>query len=94
MGFTTSKDLIELLQQRLGIDERLFAVQKIWEKELLTLARYAEIDGLRRGALIVEVSSNAALHELTLRKKDLLDKINQHFGKNKFIKQIKFKLKE
>jgi hypothetical protein len=93
MGFETSKNLIERLQERLGIDDRLVTVQKIWDKEILSLARYTEIAGMRRGELIVEVSSNAVMHELTLRKRELLDKINQHFGKKRFIKHIKIKLK-
>jgi hypothetical protein len=93
MGFETSKSLIERLQERLGIDERLFSVQQIWAKELHHLAGHTEITGMRKGVLIVEVASNAVMHELTLRSRELLDKINQHFGRKRFIKQIKLKLK-
>lgn len=85
--------MMELLQSRLGIDERLFSVQKIWDKELHNLSGYTEITGIRKGALIVEVASNAVLNELTLRKRELLNKINQHFGKKRFIATIKLKLK-
>jgi predicted nucleic acid-binding Zn ribbon protein len=93
MGFESSKNLIEQLQRQLGIDERLYAVQKVWESELGPLARHAEILGLKKGVLVIEADSNAVLHELTLRKREILNKLNQFFGENKFLKQIKLQIK-
>jgi predicted nucleic acid-binding Zn ribbon protein len=65
----------------------------IWEKEVGGLSRHAKVSGIRKGVLIVDVSSSAHMQELTARKRDVITRINQHFGGKKVVKNIKLELK-
>jgi hypothetical protein len=93
MTFDTSNSLIELLKKQLGLNENVFAVMQIWEKELGPLAQAARIEAFKNGQLIVEVASSAHFQELNLRRRELIKQINQHFGNARVIKGIKLKLK-
>lgn len=94
MSFVPADEIINVLKKNLGLDEKTYALFKIWEKELGSLSKSAEIAGLKNGRLVVEVASSAHFQELTLRKRELTKKINQYFGSEKFIKEIKLKLKK
>jgi hypothetical protein len=93
-GFTQGKDIVEGITRSLGLDARVFALESIWKKELGAMAADVTLQAIKRNVLIAEVSSNAHLQEMALRKKQLIIKINGHYGSEKFIKDIKFKLKE
>ena len=93
MAFTFAGTIIEALKRNLGLDETTFAVMQIWEKELGPLADAARLVAVKKGSLIVEVASSAHFQELTLRRRELINKINQHFGGKKVIKEIKLRLK-
>lgn len=93
-GFTTGKAVVESITRSLGLDSRVMALEKIWEKELGPLAGDVTLKAIKKNVLYAEVSSSAHLQEMVLRRKQLVIKINGHFGSEKFIKDIKFKLKE
>lgn len=67
------------LTQQLGLSDQLAFLDRAWEAELGGLARMARIIALDREALVVEVDSAPAMQELSLRKKELIRRINQHF---------------
>ena len=67
------------LVQRLGLSEHLFMLDRVWESELGGLARLARIVAVDREALVVEVDSAPAMQELSLRRKELIRRINRHF---------------
>jgi len=94
MPFTESKSIIDALKRELGLNEKMFAVLKIWEKELGPLAKNCEIAKIKKDEIFVEVASNAHLQELTMRRKELIRKINQHFGSEKVLRNIKIQLKQ
>jgi len=93
MALKPSAEIVDLLKQQLGLNEDFLSVIKIWENELGPLARHAVIAGFKKGQVFIDVSSSAHMQELILRKKDLIKKINQHFGSTKIVKDLKLKLK-
>jgi predicted nucleic acid-binding Zn ribbon protein len=93
MSFENSAGIVSALLKQLGFEEEFPAIIKIWEKELGTLSKHAKISGIKKGLLFVDVSSSAHMQELAARKRDVIARINQHFGGKKVVKNIKFELK-
>ncbi|HOW27440.1 MAG TPA: DUF721 domain-containing protein [Elusimicrobiota bacterium] len=90
-----SRSLQELLEsslKKLGFDKERFAVFEVWDRLLGPEAAKARAVGLKGTRLCVEVDSNARLHDITLRKRTLLKKVNGHFGTNNVISDIIFTL--
>lgn len=54
-------------------------IDRAWEAEVGGLAKFARIVAVDRESLVVEVNSSSAMHELALRKKELVRRMNQHF---------------
>lgn len=94
MAFVPSHDIIALLRKQLGLDERTYAVMQAWEREAGAFASHATIAGIKNGTLVIEVSTPVHFQELTLRKRELLNKINQYNGGGRVIKSIKLQLKK
>lgn len=94
MAFNTSGELTNLLKRQLGLDEKTYAVLKIWEKEMGPQMKYARLSGVKKGTLMVEVDSSVHLQELVLRRRELIKKINQHFGGEKVVRGMQVKLKK
>ena len=94
MTFTPASELVNLIKRQLGLDEKMYTVIKVWDKELGPLAKFATLEAINKGQLIVEVTSSSVFQEMSLRKKELVGKINQHFGKEKVVKGIKLRLKK
>ncbi|MHB9155189.1 MAG: DUF721 domain-containing protein [Endomicrobiales bacterium] len=94
MAFKTSDELIGALKKQLGLDEKMFVVIQVWDKEAGEHAAYARLAGLKKGMLLVEVDSSVHFQELSLRRRELARKINQYFGGEKVIKSIQLKLKK
>jgi uncharacterized protein YdcH (DUF465 family) len=94
MPFTRSEDIINSLKQRLGLDDKMYAVMQAWEREAGAYAPYAVLAGIKKGTLVVDVTTSVHFQELTLRKRELMHKINQYLGSEKVVKNIKFQLKK
>jgi len=84
--------LFHAILQRLNFDPALYAVFEIWDRVLGPQSTRARAVGLKSGRLLVEVDSHARLHDLTLRKRGLLKKINGHFGVGTGLSDIIFRL--
>lgn len=93
MGFEPSGDILEKVKRQLGLDEKTHTVLMVWERELGAMAAGARIIGFKDGKVLAEADSNAHMQELVLRRKDIIKKINQHFGGTKVVTGIKVKLK-
>jgi len=93
MAFTRSEEIIEALRRQLGLDEKTYAIMRAWEREAGAFAPYAELAGIKKGTLVIEVTTPVHFQELTLRRRELLDKVNQYLGQ-KVIKNIRFQLKK
>lgn len=94
MALTPASDIMAVLKKHLGLDEKTYAVFQLWEKEFKGLYRGAELEGIKDGMLYLSAASSAHLQELTLRRKEMLTRINQYFGGKKTVKGIKIKLKD
>jgi predicted nucleic acid-binding Zn ribbon protein len=75
----------------LGLSESLALVDRAWESEIGGLASMARVVAIDRDALVVEVDSAPAMQELTLRKKELVRRINRHFP-DPFIKWLTLRI--
>jgi hypothetical protein len=94
MAFTESSSIIEALKRSLGLDENISTVIRIWEREMGAQSRHVKLAGFKKGQLIVDVSSSAHMQEITLRRREIINKINQYFGGEKVVKSIKVQLEK
>jgi len=85
-----AESLVQAWLTRLGYDTDAFAVFDIWDR--LAGPRGGHATGLKGKKLCVEVASSVHMHDLILRKKLLLTKLNQHFGTRLVISDIIFEL--
>ena len=94
MAFFSSDNIIKSVKTQIGLDEKTYTVFKIWDDILGPLAKNARLTEIRRGQLIIDVASSSHFHELNIRKKELLKKINQYFGGEKVAKSLKIRIEE
>jgi hypothetical protein len=85
--------LVQGLLRRLGFDPQSYAIFEIWDRLLGRQAERVRATGLQDGRLVVEVDSSAHLHDITLRKRQLLRKLNEHFGTRTVVSDIILQLK-
>ncbi len=88
-NLTEVSQIMEALKKTLGLDENFFAVSKVWDKEVGV--DNVGISGYKNGVIFAETQYSTALHEVTIRKKEIIKKLNQYIGSNK-IKDIKIKI--
>ena len=84
--------MVKVVLKNLGFDPNSYAVFEIWDRLLGREAERARAVGLKGSDLCVEVDSSARLHDLTLRKRQILKKLNGHFGPRPFLSDIIFSL--
>lgn len=83
-------DILEPIKKMLGLDENLFAVMKVWDKELGIDG--VEVCGYKDGTIFAQTKYSAAINEIMLRKKEIINRLNQYLGSAK-IKNIKVSVK-
>lgn len=90
MPFTEVCEIMEAIKKELGLDEDFFTISKVWNREIGDES--VEICGYKNGTIFAMTQYSAALHEITIRKKEIIKKLNQYLGGSK-IKDIKLKIK-
>ncbi|GHT59850.1 hypothetical protein AGMMS49950_03660 [Endomicrobiia bacterium] len=90
MTWTQAAETIDLLMKRLGLYEELFIVQKVWKREVNIDG--VEIAGYKNGVIFTKTLSSVANYELTVRKKEIIKKLNQYIVGSPKIKNIKIKI--
>jgi len=75
----SAKTLVERILKKVGFEEDRFAVFSVWEKEMGKESSRVRLVGVKKNSLVVEVDSSVRLHDLTLRKRDILRRVNGHF---------------
>lgn len=94
MAFSQAGEFMNVVKRQLGLDDETLAIIKVWEKELGPLAQKVKLVGIKSGVLLVEAEASAYIQEVTMRRNEILNKINQNFGpKAKVARQIKVFLK-
>ncbi len=94
MPLSSSEEIIRLLKKQLGLDEDTFSVISAWDKEFAPQFNYARLVGIQNGLLIVEVISSVHFQELSLRRSEIVKRINQYSGNKKIVKGIKIRLNQ
>lgn len=89
-NLTAVSSVIETIKTELGIDDDFFIIAKVWEKE--TGAQNIELCGFKNGVIYAQTPYSAALNDITLRKKEIITRLNQYLIKKK-IKNIKIEIK-
>jgi len=85
-------DAIEELVAQLGIKKKLHEQDAfvVWDEAVgERIAAIARPSRMLRGTLIVGVKSGAWRNELSMRKQEILDRLNELLGE-KIVKDIKF----
>ncbi len=93
MAFTPAESIIGFLKRQLGLTEEGYAVLEIWKNEMRPRFPYAELVGIKKGQIIIEASSSAGVQELTMRRREIMNTINQYFAGRRVIRDIKIQLK-
>lgn len=77
---------------RAGSDAQLVEVWELWDDVVgETIAKNARPAAFKGKLLLVEVSSSTWMHQLQFLKADIIEKINDAFGKE-MVDEIKFKI--
>ena len=90
---------VQRITERLGLSENLALLDRAWESELGGVARLARIVALERlpaaagASLVVEADSAPAMQEISLRRKELVRRLNRHFPEE-FIKHITVRISQ
>ena len=87
MGLSHVERGVQRITEKLGLSDNLALLDRAWESELGGVAKLARIVALDRESLVVEAESAPAMQEISLRRQELVRRINRHFPEE-FIKQI------
>jgi hypothetical protein len=78
---------VQTISKKLGLSTDLMILEHAWNKEVGNLREYARIAALDHSFLIVEVDSHSVMQEISLRRKELVRKLNKHLPAP-FLEQI------
>ena len=81
------------LSKKLGLSSDLLILERAWEEEVGRLQEFAKIAALDHATLVVEVDSNVVMQELSLRRRELIRKLNKHLPVP-FIQQITLRIRQ
>jgi predicted nucleic acid-binding Zn ribbon protein len=88
--FISVKEIIEKMRFRKKIEERMLV--SYWYEEMdEEIKSHTRACYLSKGTLFIKVANSSWLHYLTLKKEELLNRLNQRIGERK-ISDIKFKI--
>jgi hypothetical protein len=82
----TEKDAGSVFKD-LGLSHNLALLERAWQMELAGLASLVQVVAIDKGALVVEAVSAPAMQEISLRRHELIRRINRHFA-NPFVQYI------
>ena len=80
MALASVDSTITRLTQELGLSTDLALLEKAWQAEIGGLGSYARIRAIDKKSLVVEVDSPVALQELSLRRRELVRRLNSHLS--------------
>jgi hypothetical protein len=69
----------EKVTRKLGLSSDLVMIERAWTLEMGGLKELARIVAIDNSALVVEADSHAVMQEVSLRRRELVRKLNQHF---------------
>ncbi|MBR3654394.1 MAG: DUF721 domain-containing protein [Elusimicrobia bacterium] len=90
MEFTEVSSIIKQISDKLGLNDDYFIIMSKWQQELGN--NKIELSGFKDGIIFASTKSAIYLNDLNLRKRQIINKLNQYLGK-KLIKNIKCEIK-
>jgi len=87
MPIRSIEDDLHGLCRQVGISEHLSILERAWEAEMGGWAGMARICALDHQSLVVEATSSPALQEITLRRRELVRRLNRYF-KHPFLRDL------
>jgi predicted nucleic acid-binding Zn ribbon protein len=91
VAFAALGQEIRELSKKLGLSTDLAIIEHAWRIEVGNLREMARIVALDNTFLVVEVDSHAAMQELSLRRRELVRKINKHLP-DPFLRNIMIRI--
>lgn len=88
--FESVSSVINQLKKQLGLDDNYYVLISVWEKEVGN--NKVELNGFKNGIVFARTESAVYLHDFNLRKRQLIKRLNQYFGKT-VVKNIKCEIK-
>ena len=79
MALAAVREGVESITRQLKLSTALSVLERAWDLEIGPLGGRARLAALDRKTLVVEVISSAALQEITLRRRELMRRLNKHF---------------
>ncbi len=71
---------VRSISQKLGLSSDLTMIERAWALEIGALQDVARIAALDNASLIVEADSHAVMQEVSLRRRELVRKLNRHLA--------------
>jgi len=69
---------VQAFSKKLGLSTDLMILGHAWDFEVGRLREFARITALDHDSLVVEVDSHAVMQEISLRRRELVRKLNNH----------------
>ena len=88
--FESVSSVINQLKKQLGLDDNYYVLISVWEKEVGN--NKVELNGFKDGTVFARTESAVYLHDFNLKKRQLIKRLNQYFGKT-VVKNIKCEIK-
>ena len=73
--------------KKLGLSSDLKILERAWDEEVGGMREFARIAALSGPSLVIEVDSSSVMQEISLRRRELVRKLNRHLPVP-FIQQI------
>jgi hypothetical protein len=90
MAWIKAADAVKEIIKKFELDNKdNIALFTIWDKELGKLAKKIRLTGKLGKVMLVKIDNPTYRQELVLRKKEFVNKINQHYGGKEFVNDIK-----
>ncbi len=78
---SSGKDLVRSFQFRTGLNlDRMAVLNSVWDKEW-GYVNYWKLSGVKKGKVLIQVSSSAAAQELQARSRQVVESLNKYFQK-------------
>ena len=78
---SSGKDLVRSFQFKTGLSlDRMAVLNSIWDKEW-GYVNYWKLSGVKKGKVLIHVSSSAAAQELQARSRQIVESLNKYFQK-------------
>ncbi len=93
MVFAPIAQEVQQFTRKLGLSSDLAVIEHAWNQEVGNLRDYARIAALDHSALVVEVDSHSVMQEISLRRRELVKKLNKHLP-TPFLNQITVRISQ